>query len=159
LTTAGNKFMATVEESPNETRLRWQHELSAKSFHGSIIGNKENHQQVTAYDVAIGQGKASSDPNFYAYLCAVADWRLKKAKGDETKRPGILIWEEFLQRHQLYWQTELSWRKELIEGNANYYGTGILPSSLPLPGGRLFEIIIAESVSGSRVIVNNGGRQ
>jgi hypothetical protein len=155
----GDSFMATVEESPYEIRLRWQHELSAKSFHGSIIGNKENHQQVTAYDVAIGSGKASSDPSFYAYLCAVADWRLKKPKGDETKRPGILAWEEFLQRHQPYWQAELPWRKELIEGNAKYYSSGVLPASLPLPGGRLFEIIIAESVSGSRVNVNNGGRR
>jgi hypothetical protein len=155
----GDKFMATVEESPYEVRLRWQHELSAKSFHGSIIGNRENHQQVTAYDVAIGQGKASSDPGFYAYLCAVADWRLKKPVKDERARPGILTWEEFMKVQAPYWQVELPWRKELIEGNAKYYSSGQLPAALPLPGGRLFEIIIAESVSGSRVVVNNGGRQ
>ena len=51
---------------------------SPKSFHGAIIGNAENHRHVTAYDVAIGGGKASSDPRFYEYLCAVADWRLQK---------------------------------------------------------------------------------
>ncbi len=153
----GDRFMATVEESPYEIRLRWQHELSTKSFHGSIIGNKENHRQVTAYDVAIGQGKASSDPNFYAYLCAIADWRLKKPVNDEKARPGIVKWEEFLKAHSSYWQVELPWRKELIEGNAKYYSSGNLPASLPLPGSKLFEIIIAESVSGSRVAVNNGG--
>ncbi|MBY0241047.1 MAG: DUF3274 domain-containing protein [Burkholderiaceae bacterium] len=155
----GNTLLATVEESPYEIRQRWQHELSAKSFHGSIIGNKENHQQVTAYDVAIGGGKASSDPDFYAYLCAVADWRLKKPIKDEKARPGILTWENFLKAQAPYWPVELPWRKELIEGNANYYSTGVLPPSLPLPGGRLFEIIIAESVNGSRVNVNNGGRR
>lgn len=155
----GDKFIATVEESPNECRLRWQHELSAKSFHGSIIGNQKNHQQVTAYDVAIGQGKASSDPKFYAYLCGVADWRLKMPKNNETKRPGIPIWEEFLKTHAVYWQVELSWRKVFIEGNAKYYSSGTLPPSLPLLGGKLFEIVVAETISGNRVNPNNGGRQ
>lgn len=146
------KLKIKVQESPNEGRKRWQHEVSAKSFHGSIIGNKENHQQVTAYDVAIGQGKASTDPMFYAYLCDVADWRLKKPGENERERPGILQWTEFLKKHSSYWQVERQWRKELIEGNANYYSSGNLPT-LPLPdGGPLWEIVIAESVTGSRVL-------
>lgn len=75
-----SKVVAKIQESPNEARLRWQREVSAKSFHSSIIGSAKNHSQVTAYDVAIGSGKASSDPLFYAYLCAVADWRVKDLK-------------------------------------------------------------------------------
>ncbi|WP_061301691.1 T6SS effector phospholipase Tle3 domain-containing protein, partial [Janthinobacterium agaricidamnosum] len=72
---SGDKLLITRYETPNEARKRWQHEVSPKSFHGAIIGNAENHRNVTAYDVAIGGGKASSDPGFYRYLCAVADWR------------------------------------------------------------------------------------
>ncbi|WP_157808890.1 effector protein Tle3 domain-containing protein [Janthinobacterium sp. OK676] len=41
--------------------------------------------------MAIGSGKASSDPQFYAYLCAVADWRVKDLKSNEKGRNGILI--------------------------------------------------------------------
>lgn len=150
----GGKLKISVQESPNEARRRWQHELSAKSFHGSIIGNKENHRQVTAYDVAIGGGTAASDPDFYLYLCDVADWRLKKPKKLEAKRAGILTWENFQEQHEKLWHVERPWRKKLIEDNANYYSTGELPSSLPLPGGKLFEIIVAETISGNRVEPN-----
>lgn len=145
------KLKIKVQESPNEGRKRWQNEVSAKSFHGSIIGNRENHEQVTAYDVAIGQGKASTDPMFYAYLCDVADWRLKKPLGDEPLRLGTLTWEKFLGRNSSYWKVEIPWRKELIEGNSKYYSFGVLPT-LPLPdGGPLWEIVIAETVTGNRV--------
>ena len=75
--------------------MRWQREVSAKSFHSSIIGSAKNHSQVTAYDVAIGSGKASSDPQFYAYLCAVADWRVKKLYENVKGRQGILLTEKF----------------------------------------------------------------
>ncbi|MRV74611.1 DUF3274 domain-containing protein [Duganella sp. FT92W] len=149
------KLKIQVQESPNEARKRWQHEVSAKSFHGSIIGNKENHQQVTAYDIAVGQGKASTDPMFYAYLCDVADWRLKKPLTNERERPGILSWEKFLNKHSAYWEVESPWRKKLIEGNSKYYSSGILPN-LPLPDGSpLWDIVIAESVTGSRVSPKN----
>src|SRR5450830_795047 len=92
--TEGN-VLATIQESPNEARLRWQREVSAKSFHSSIIGSAKNHSQVTAYDVAIGSGKASSDPQFYAYLCAVADWRVKISYESGKRRPGMRMWEDF----------------------------------------------------------------
>jgi hypothetical protein len=80
----GDMLIVNREETPNEARKRWQNEISPKSFHGAIIGNAENHRNVTAYDVTIGGGKASSDPKFYRYLCAVADWRLKT--DDKTPR-------------------------------------------------------------------------
>ena len=53
----GDQLFVIREETPNEARKRWQHEVSPKSFHGAIIGNAENHRHVTAYDVAIGGGK------------------------------------------------------------------------------------------------------
>lgn len=152
------KFIATIEQSPNEARRRWQHELSPKSFHGSIIGNKENHRQVTAYDIAIGKGTASSDPEFHAYLCAVADWRLKKPQKNEIPRPNILLWPVFLNRFQTYLDAEPAWRYEIIEGNLDYYSSGVLPNCLPLLTGKLWEIIISRTVNGERVPPNQGSK-
>ncbi|WP_181877902.1 effector protein Tle3 domain-containing protein [Janthinobacterium lividum] len=116
---------ANVQESPNEARLRWQREVSAKSFHSSIIGNMKNHSQVTAYDVAIGSGKASSDPQFYEYLCAVADWRVKDLKTNEKGRKGMRIKEKFLSDFAAYLSVEPAWRKAAINGGIDYYNTGI----------------------------------
>lgn len=150
----GANLMAIVEESPNEARLRWQRALSAKSFHGAIIGNRENHRQVTAYDVAIGQGTAATDPKFYSYLCAVADWRLKKPRNNDKFRAGIPKWNEFLYMFSSFFAKEPKWRSELIEGNSTYYSTGILPDGLPLLTGRLWEIIISDAVNGVQVLAN-----
>lgn len=144
-------ILATIQESPNEARLRWQKEVSAKSFHSSIIGNPKNHAQVTAYDVAIGSGGASSDPKFYAYLCMVADWRLKRPKKDDRKRPGIAVWDVFVAKFSVYWNVEPAWRKEIIDGNVDYYSTGNLPACIPLLGGPLWEIIISQIMDGKEV--------
>lgn len=95
------KVVAMVQESRDAARRRWQHEVSAKSFHSAIFDSRKNHRQVTAYDVAIGRGRASTDPNFYAYLCAVADWRLKRPeKISDKPRPGINTWDEIPYRIQ-----------------------------------------------------------
>jgi pimeloyl-ACP methyl ester carboxylesterase len=145
--TEGN-VLATIQESPNEARLRWQREVSAKSFHSSIIGSAKNHSQVTAYDVAIGSGKASSDPQFYAYLCAVADWRVKLSYESGKRRPGILLWSEFLENFRMYFDSENSWRKNVIKGNISYYNSGVLPADLPLLTGPLWKIVISETKSG-----------
>lgn len=151
----GGRVIGHVQESPNEARLRWQREVSAKSFHGGIIGNAKNHEHVTAYDVAIGGGKASSDPKFYAYLCAVADWRLKKPGRLDKRRPGILIWEDFLKDFGMYWNEEPDWRSKLIEGNANYYSSGILPAGLPLLSGPLWSVVVSELKNGTRLEVKD----
>ena len=147
---ATGQLLVKRKETPDEARKRWQSEVSPKSFHGAIFGNKANHADVTAYDVAIGGGLASSHPVFYAYLCAVADWRLKK--GDSRRlRDGIFGWEKFMYTFAVapsadpknptadYWTVEPKWRKDVIEGNANYYSTGVLPACIPsittgLPG-------------------------
>ena len=143
------KVVAMVRESRDVARRRWQHEVSAKSFHSAIFDSGENHRQVTAYDVAIGRGRASTDPNFYAYLCAVADWRLKKPETVRDKpRSGILIWEKFVKQFGIYLECEPSWRREIIEGNMSYYSSGILPACLPLLVDKLADIVVSETMSG-----------
>ena len=136
---------ANIQESPNEARLRWQHEVSAKSFHSSIIGNVKNHSQVTAYDVAIGSGKASSDPQFYEYLCAVADWRVKDLKTNDKGRKGMLRKEKFLSDFAAYLSVEPAWRSAAINGGIDYYNTGILPAGLPLLSGALWKIVVSQT--------------
>lgn len=137
--------VADIRESPNEARLRWQHEVSAKSFHSSIIGSAKNHSQVTAYDVAIGSGKASSDPKFYAYLCAVADWRIKTLGPTDKPRDGILLAQDFRTLHAVYLAVEPAWRKAIIDGNIDYYNSGVLPAGLPLLSGGLWKIVISQT--------------
>jgi hypothetical protein len=146
------KVMALVQESPNDARRRWQHELGEKSFHSAIFDSPANHRNVTAYDVAIGSGKASTHRLFYAYLCAVADWRLKKSgSGKSTIRPGMLTWDDFVDKHGAYFNCEPDWRKQLIKGNVAYYSKGELPSWLPVLTGKLWDIVISETTTGRRV--------
>ncbi len=140
-----SKVVAKIQESPNEARLRWQREVSAKSFHSSIIGSAKNHSQVTAYDVAIGSGKASSDPQFYAYLCAVADWRVKVLKKGEQPRDGILLMHRFRALYSSYLDVEPAWRQSIIEGNIGYYNSGSLPAGLPLLSGALWKIVVSQT--------------
>lgn len=67
-----------------------------------------------------------SDPVFYAYLCAVADWRLKKPNKLTQPRPGILTWDTFFKLYRAYYDNEPNWRKQLIQGNVDYYSRGVL---------------------------------
>jgi len=131
-------------ETPNEARLRWQHAQTARSFHGAIWGGGLNHSQVTAYDVAIGGGKAIADPAFYAYLCAVADWRIqtRPKKGERTEK-----WDGFVQKYGCLFAAEPNWRTTLIKGGADYYSTGILPAGLPLLPEGLPASVICELTS------------
>ncbi|MDQ4627962.1 T6SS effector phospholipase Tle3 domain-containing protein [Janthinobacterium lividum] len=140
-----SKVVAQIQESPNESRLRWQREVSPRSFHSSIIGSAKNHSQVTAYDVAIGSGKASSDPQFYAYLCAVADWRVKILKKGEQPRDGILLMHRFRALYSSYLDVEPAWRQSIIEGNIGYYNSGSLPAGLPLLSGALWKIVVSQT--------------
>lgn len=153
------KVFAQIQESPNEARKRWQHEVSPKSFHGAIFGSAQNHRSVTAYDLAIGGGLASSDPKFYAYLCAVADWRLQKDESTE-RRPSIMRWNGFLELFRVYWDVEKPERKALVVGNAEYYSEGTLPACVPsLPAG-LPSAVICETVAGDRVVASlEGGKK
>ena len=143
--------VADVQESPNAARVRWQHEYGPKSFHSAIFASRKNHRHVTAYDLSIGSGKATSDPVFRDYLCAVADWRLKFPEREARPRPGILTWAEFLRSFSTYYANEPEWRKQLIFGNANYYSHGVLPLGLPVLTGKIWDIVISETTSGKRV--------
>jgi hypothetical protein len=145
------KVVAYVMESPDAARKRWQQELGEKSFHSAIFDSAANHRNVTAYDVAIGSGKASSHRLFYAYLCAVADWRLKKPGSGDKGRKEILTWEKFVKLHGTYYECEPDWRKQLLKGNVDYYSYGVLPSSLPVLTGKLWDIVISETTTGRRV--------
>jgi hypothetical protein len=144
------KVMAHIRESPNEARRRWQNEVSPKSFHGSIFGSVKNHRNVTAYDLAIGGGKASSDPAFYAYLCAVADWRMQTDKKSE-RRSSVMRWDEFTEKFRNFWAAEPAERRQLILGNAVYYGSGDLPACIPALHLGLPKLVICETVAGDRV--------
>jgi len=121
-------------ETPDEARFRWQHQFVPRSFHGAIFGGQANHRNVTAYDVAIGGGKASSDPEFYRYLCKVADWRLQRNAVPDP--PRVYLWKKFLEGYSEYFSCEPAWRSYLIEANSKYYSSGLLPDKLPvLPEG------------------------
>jgi hypothetical protein len=147
----GGKVIAWVQESLNDARRRWQHELGEKSFHSAIFDSEKNHRYVTAYDLSIGSGKASSHRLFYAYLCAVADWRLKKPVPGDRIRPGILTWDIFMHLHRAYYECEPDWRTQAIEGNVNYYSYGTLPEWLPVLTGKLWDIVVSETTTGKRV--------
>jgi hypothetical protein len=136
-------------ETANEARLRWQKTTMPRSFHSAIFGGRKNHVHVTAYDVAIGGGKAPTHPLFYRYLCAVADWRLKETGKSGYRRPGILTWANFQALFSDYWTDERQWRKELIENNKTYYSTGHLPANLPLPPEGIPPLVVVESRSGT----------
>lgn len=143
------KLLIERTETPNEARLRWQKTTVSRSFHSAIYGGRKNHSHVTAYDVAIGGGKAPTHPLFYKYLCAVADWRLKMPGPNETLRPSILTWGDFKKQFTPYWADERPWRRALIQGNATYYSTGMLPADLPLPPEGLPPTLVVESMSGT----------
>jgi len=143
------KLLIERSETPNEARLRWQKTNTSRSFHSAIYAGRKNHSQVTAYDVAVGGGKAPTHPLFYKYLCAVADWRLKDTLEKESPRHSILKWSKFLQEFAIYWTDERPWRKALIEGNQIYYSTGKLPADLPLPPEGLPQCLVVESMAGT----------
>lgn len=146
----GGKVIAQICESPNEARRRWQNEVSPKSFHSTIFGSAANHRNVTAYDMSIGGGKASSDPKFHAYLCAVADWRLQTERR-AAHRPSITRWIDFAEIFNAYLQVEPSCRKDLILDAARYYSTGTLPRSIPGIGEGLPKAVICQTVAGAHV--------
>jgi Protein of unknown function (DUF3274) len=156
--TSANRYpdgtvVAEVQPTPDAARMRWQNDVGEKSFHSAIFDNRKHHRGVTAYDLAIGSGRASSHPWFYKYLCAVADWRLKiPEKKNDRARPGILTWAKFLEKFSVYYACEPPWRKALIEGNVEYYSKGGLPRDLPLLKGKLWDIVVSETTSGKKIV-------
>ena len=154
--TRERRLSITRLETPNEARLRHQQATSARSFHGAIWGSKANHAKVTAYDVAVGLGQAVTDPGFYRYLCAVADWRVKKPGLRERIRPGILTWGEFKQQHDKYYVKEPPERAKIIEGSSDYYSTGILPACVRSIAERPKSVIVETTDGRSPPIKTTG---
>ena len=149
-TRAGRKLFITRPETPNEARLRHQRSTSSRSFHSAIWASAANHAHVTAYDISVGQGRAVSDKDFYAYLCAVADWRLKEPPPNEKIRPGILTWKRFNQRYGGYFECEPEDIKKIVRGNCDYYSTGVMPACVPTIARRP-PAVVAETTTGLTV--------
>ncbi len=145
-----HRLHITRPETPNEARLRHQKSISSRSFHSAIWASKANHAKVTAYDIAIGRGQAVTDKEFYAYLCAVADWRMKKPRKNDLIRPGILTWKDFQDLHGKYFECEQDEIKQIIEGNCDYYSTGVLPACVPTVDRRP-PAVVAETTDGRSV--------
>lgn len=141
-------YLAEHVELSDQARLRWRKVLAPKSFHGAIIGSTANHRGVTAFDVSVGGGKASSDASFYEYLCAIGDWRLKKELKAEYRRAGIMTWSKFTSKFQAYWDLEKNWHKEVVQEGMNYYTFGNLPHFLPTIAERPSHIV-CETVDGT----------
>jgi hypothetical protein len=141
------KLLILRTQTPNEARRHWQKVSVPRSFHSAVYGGRKNHSQVTAYDVAIGGGKAPTHPLFYLYLCAVADWRLKIPDRSDSPRLGIVTRPQFLQWFSDYWGDERPWRKALIQANAQYYSSGSLPRDLPLPPDGIPPSLVREPMS------------
>ncbi|GEC97668.1 hypothetical protein ZRA01_37410 [Zoogloea ramigera] len=146
-TTGDGRLIIHRNETPNEARLRHQQAASPRSFHSAIWASVANHAKVTAYDIAVGQGLAVSNPSFYSYLCAVADWRLKKPRKGEPIRPGILTWSSFYSTYKCYFDAETGSRAAIIQGSSDYYSNGILPECVKSIAERP-EAVIAETIDG-----------
>ncbi|WP_298602800.1 T6SS effector phospholipase Tle3 domain-containing protein [Zoogloea sp.] len=145
--TGDGRLVIHRNETPNEARLRHQQASSPRSFHSAIWASRANHAKVTAYDIAVGQGRAVSNPSFYAYLCAVADWRLKKPDPKRPNRAGILTWDKFANLFAVYFKAEPEERACLIKGSSDYYSTGLLPACVKSIAQRP-KAVIAENTDG-----------
>ena len=78
------KVLAIIGESPNAARRRWQHELSAKSFHSAIFDSARNHSQVTARQSPSGAGRHPVIRSFTRICAQSAELAIEKAGQTET---------------------------------------------------------------------------
>ena len=115
------------KETPDETRQRWQSKkMDENSHHSSIVSNHWHSQAVTAYDLALGRPIpwTEEEKKFYAYLCEVADWRIKtkNIKVEPTVKDKLtpLIATGF-------YPDKDPKNNELINATATYYVEGKLP--------------------------------
>ena len=76
---------------------------------------------------------------------------MKKPGPRDNICPGILTWAKFVGKYGTYLECEPQWRRELIEGNADYYSDGLLPKFLPVLSGKLWDIVVSETTAGKRV--------
>ncbi|CZT30528.1 effector protein Tle3 domain-containing protein [Pseudomonas cerasi] len=107
------------EETPDEIREYMDKStdvLDKNSYHSGLLRSPENHQWVTAMDIAIGQAKCLDDPEMRDVLVAIADWKMdKQFFEDVLKMPG---WERLSVDAQL-----------LVAASHKYYEYGKFPSA------------------------------
>jgi hypothetical protein len=127
---APGKLAIVRTETPDETRKRWQTEKTDEnSHHSSIVSNHWHSQAVTAYDLAVVKPImwTEQEKKFYAYLCEVADWRIKVPTPNNPKaRPQIKDKSDLLNATKFY-EPEDPKNKALIKDTAKYYATGDFP--------------------------------
>ncbi|KPW40410.1 Uncharacterized protein ALO59_00721 [Pseudomonas amygdali pv. mellea] len=108
------------EDTPDEIREFMDESNSTEvldfnSYHSGLLRSPENHQWVTAMDIAIGQAKCLDDPAMRDVLVAIADWKMdKKQFAKTTDLPG---WERLSEESQ-----------ELVSASHLYYEEGEFPS-------------------------------
>jgi hypothetical protein len=76
----------------------------------------------------------------------------------ERLRPGILGWADFQETFAVYWIDEPRCRTDIIQGNVDYYSTGALPNSLPLPPDGLPATVVLQSFRDGSVEFKEGKR-
>ena len=127
------RILVGRDETPDEIRQRWQHEgLEENSRHSAIVAHPWHSQTVTAYDLAVTTSIiwTEKEERFYAYLCEVADWRIKVDKpGDPGARPQAQSKITLLKATGFYDQEDAR-NKELIEATALYYARGRFPTQV-----------------------------
>ncbi|KPY44898.1 Uncharacterized protein ALO48_01798 [Pseudomonas syringae pv. rhaphiolepidis] len=88
--------------------------LDFNSYHSGLLRSPENHQWVTAMDIAIGQAKCLDDPAMRDVLVAIADWKMDKKKFEVVEKlPG---WIKLSDEAQA-----------LVKASNAYYERGISP--------------------------------
>jgi pimeloyl-ACP methyl ester carboxylesterase len=144
----GVGFLVEHDELPDQARLRWQNSFSPKSYHSAIVGSKVNHAYVTAFDVAIGAGKAMSNHEFSYFLCAVADWRMPELRPTKKSGTAVMNWDDFLATFSTQLKEIRQEWFELIRANKDYYNKGQLPEWIPLIGRCFGDLLVCETTGG-----------
>ncbi|ALE00455.1 T6SS effector phospholipase Tle3 domain-containing protein [Pseudomonas syringae] len=107
------------EDTPDEIREFMDESNSTEvldfnSYHSGLLRSPENHQWVTAMDIAIGQAKCLDDPAMRDVLVAIADWKMDKKKFEVVEKlPG---WIKLSDEAQA-----------LAKASNAYYERGIFP--------------------------------
>ncbi|WP_122281736.1 DUF3274 domain-containing protein [Pseudomonas syringae] len=107
------------EDTPDEIREFMDESNSTEvldfnSYHSGLLRSPENHQWVTAMDIAIGQAKCLDDPAMRDVLVAIADWKMDVRQFlSTTELPG--------------WENLSAEAQALVKASHEYYQKGIFP--------------------------------
>lgn len=115
------KLQVLRGETPNEAKLRLMNEFRGQSsYHSAVMSGRRNHRCATAFDVAIGEGRAVDDPVLAKLLRSIADWRISL---DNIKKGAAL--ERYNQFDRL--------TREIVEATCVYYDQGTFPPEHLVP--------------------------